>query len=396
VWVNTRQSGGARKKKETILRKYAIIAALVLGAAIFRPAAAQTSDVGPDHWAYKAVQDLAAKGLVLGYPDGKFLGPRTLTRYEMAAIIKRVVDRLENKPEPAAVTAPTAAPAVEPTPSVTPEDLEEVKKLVEEYKTELTVLGTDLESIKARLDEQDSKLTSIEEAVNDPEGTVQATAADVANLKKLAITGFIQFWDQQRTDSKTGIQPGGVAGNVDGFTTRRARLKATYTARDNNQYVLQLAADKGNTVSLKDAYMSFPLMRANSLDQPLTLTAGQFNVPFGFEIGQADTDREFPERSRGEGIIFPGERDRGLQMSGSTGNRTFQYWLGLINGGGIGDTGPTGAVDQNSRKDVRLRRQVQRSQRSVRDGGQGLQRSRPHALRCGTPILRHSRVRGEG
>lgn len=354
----TLSAGGAKLipghptiQKETILRKYAIIAALTLGAALVRPALSQTSDITPDHWAYKAVQDLAAKGLVLGYPDGKFLGPRTLTRYEMAAIVKRVVDRLENKPEPPAPVAEPAAPAPA-APSVSPEELAEVRKLVEEYKTELTVLGTDLAGIKSRLDDQDTKLTAIEEAINDPEGTVQVTANDVANLKKLAITGFTQFWGQTRSDNKSGIQPGGVAGNVDGFVMRRARLKATYTARDNNQYVLQLAADKGNAVTMRDAYMSFPLKRAHSLDQPLTLTAGQFNVPFGFEIGQSDTDREFPERTRGEGVIFPGERDRGLQVNGSMANRNLQYWMAVINGGGIGDTGPTGSVDQNSRKDV--------------------------------------------
>ncbi|HEY3414816.1 MAG TPA: porin [Armatimonadota bacterium] len=336
------------------MRKYATIAALTLGAALFRPALAQTSDVAPDHWAYKAVQDLASKGLVLGYPDGKFLGPRTLTRYEMAAIVKRVVDRLENKPEPTtpAVTPTTPAP---PPPSASPEDLAEVRRLVEEYKTELTVLGTDLAGIKTRLDDQDGKLTALEEAINDPEGPVQATATDVAGLKKLAITGFTQFWGQTRSDSKSGIQPGGVQGNYDGFVMRRARLKATYTARDNNQYVLQLAADRGNAVTMRDAYMSFPLKRATSLDQPLTLTAGQFNIPFGYEIGQSDTDREFPERSRGEGIIFSGERDRGLQVNGSLGNRALQYWLGVFNGGGIGDTGPTTYVDQNSHKDLSAR-----------------------------------------
>src|SRR5437764_1447244 len=54
------------------------------------------SDVKPDHWAYAAVEDLAKKGLIKGYPpDGKFLGGRTLTRYEMATIIKRVIDRMD-------------------------------------------------------------------------------------------------------------------------------------------------------------------------------------------------------------------------------------------------------------------------------------------------------------
>src|SRR5437762_12206490 len=54
-------------------------------------------DVPPDHWSYQAVQDLAAKGLIKGYPpDNNFLGQRVLTRYEMASIIKRVLDRMDD------------------------------------------------------------------------------------------------------------------------------------------------------------------------------------------------------------------------------------------------------------------------------------------------------------
>jgi len=45
------------------------------------------SDVPANHWAYQAIQSLAADGLVEGYPDGKFKGDRPLTRYEMAVII---------------------------------------------------------------------------------------------------------------------------------------------------------------------------------------------------------------------------------------------------------------------------------------------------------------------
>src|ERR1051325_9261743 len=53
-------------------------------------------DVKPDHWAYEAVQDLAKKGLIKGYPpDGNFLGGRTLTRYELATVLKRVLDRMD-------------------------------------------------------------------------------------------------------------------------------------------------------------------------------------------------------------------------------------------------------------------------------------------------------------
>lgn len=48
-------------------------------------------DVPENHWAYEAVQDLAAKNLVIGYPDGQFKGDRQLTRYEFAQIVYRAI-----------------------------------------------------------------------------------------------------------------------------------------------------------------------------------------------------------------------------------------------------------------------------------------------------------------
>lgn len=48
-------------------------------------------DVPANHWAYNYVKTLADKGLLVGYPDGKFKGNQTMTRYEFAAIIYRAL-----------------------------------------------------------------------------------------------------------------------------------------------------------------------------------------------------------------------------------------------------------------------------------------------------------------
>ena len=53
------------------------------------------ADVPANHWAYAAIQTLAADGLIDGYPDGSFKGDRPLTRYEMAAIVARVIAKIE-------------------------------------------------------------------------------------------------------------------------------------------------------------------------------------------------------------------------------------------------------------------------------------------------------------
>ena len=50
-------------------------------------------DVPQNHWAYVAVDDLARRGLVIGYEDGLFKGDRMLTRYEFAEVVHRAIER---------------------------------------------------------------------------------------------------------------------------------------------------------------------------------------------------------------------------------------------------------------------------------------------------------------
>lgn len=50
------------------------------------------SDVPQNHWAYDAVELLIKEGIIKGYPDGTFKGNQTLTRYELAMIIYRLLD----------------------------------------------------------------------------------------------------------------------------------------------------------------------------------------------------------------------------------------------------------------------------------------------------------------
>lgn len=56
-------------------------------------------DVPENHWAYNMVQDLAYKGIVVGYPDNTFSGDRTLTRYEFAVALDRAISAGYMNPE---------------------------------------------------------------------------------------------------------------------------------------------------------------------------------------------------------------------------------------------------------------------------------------------------------
>jgi hypothetical protein len=69
-----------------------------------------------------------------------------------------------------------------------------------------------------------------------------------------------------------------------------------------------------------------------------TLRVGQFIIPFGFDVEQSSWLRESPERPIFSGYFFPGERDRGIMLSGDLGFlnaaafKGLQYFVGAFNG----------------------------------------------------------------
>ena len=70
----------------------ALTTALVVGAASTTFAAANPfSDVPTDHWAYDAVAQLAADGVIEGYGDTTFQGDKNITRYEMAQMVAKAM-----------------------------------------------------------------------------------------------------------------------------------------------------------------------------------------------------------------------------------------------------------------------------------------------------------------
>ena len=70
--------------------------AMALGVTASAYAANPFSDVPTGHWAYDAVNRLAAAGIVDGYGDGNFGGERLMTRYEMAQIVAKAMAKGAN------------------------------------------------------------------------------------------------------------------------------------------------------------------------------------------------------------------------------------------------------------------------------------------------------------
>jgi len=100
---------------------------------------AQFSDVRPTDWAFQALQSLVERyGCIVGYPDKTYRGNRAMTRYEFAAGLNACLDKIQEL-----IAAATSN-------FVRREDLEVVKRLQEEFATELAALRGRVDALEVR------------------------------------------------------------------------------------------------------------------------------------------------------------------------------------------------------------------------------------------------------
>ena len=109
----------------------ALTTALVVGAASTTFAATNPfSDVPSDHWAYDAVSQLAADGVIEGYGDTTFRGNQNITRYEMAQMIAKAMAKSD----------------------VSAADKALIDKLAAEFSDELNNLGVRVSNLERNAD----------------------------------------------------------------------------------------------------------------------------------------------------------------------------------------------------------------------------------------------------
>ena len=109
----------------------ALTTALVVGAASTTFAAANPfSDVPADHWAYDAVSQLAADGVIEGYGDTTFRGNQSITRYEMAQMVAKAMAKTD----------------------VSAADKALIDKLAAEFSDELNNLGVRVSNLERNAD----------------------------------------------------------------------------------------------------------------------------------------------------------------------------------------------------------------------------------------------------
>lgn len=174
------------------------------------------------------------------------------------------------------------------------------------------------------------------EAADSLNNKIENVQSELSILKRLKISGYIQAqW--QLADTAGAVTPysGGAfpIATDNRFNIRRGRIKFAYE-NELSHYVLQIdATEKG--VALKDAYIAIK----DPWKQFVTLTAGVFNRPFGYEITYSSSARETPERARIFQNLFPNERDMGAMLTLQPMKGTKYDWIkldaGLFTGNGI-------------------------------------------------------------
>jgi hypothetical protein len=121
---------------ESSMFKWKTIAAFAFAATIGASAYAANpfSDVPRTHWAYESIQKAVDAGILQGY-EGKFHGDKLVNRYQMAVIVKKILDTVGSK------GGATGA-------GMKPDDIKNLEQLTIEFADELALLNTKVSTLE--------------------------------------------------------------------------------------------------------------------------------------------------------------------------------------------------------------------------------------------------------
>ena len=197
------------------------------------------SDVTPQDWAYQAVAQLAAQGVVNGYPDGTFKGQNNITRYEMAQMVAKALVRQDR---------------------VDAEQNAIINRLANEFSAELNNLGV--------------RVATLENKVGNFKFTGDARLKFTGTEKE---TNTFEVLDKANADGEL-IEPKTVKKSKFDY---RGRVQFAATVNENTKAVVRLTASKefgaaGNPETAIDrVYVQ------HNFGKQLTATAGRHDVTIG-------------------------------------------------------------------------------------------------------------------
>jgi hypothetical protein len=143
----------------------------------------QLRDVSPRDWAFEALRSLVERyGCIAGYPDGTYRGNRAMSRYEFAAGLNSCLQQIERL-----IASNTAE-------FVSRNDLETLQRLVQEFETELTTLGTRIDNLDGRVafleDHQFSTTTKLDgEVIFGLASVLTGENADGNDIEEVPVLG---------------------------------------------------------------------------------------------------------------------------------------------------------------------------------------------------------------
>ncbi len=203
----------------------------------------QLSDVQPTDWAYQALSNLVERyGCVAGYPNGTFSGGKAMTRYEAAALLNACLDRVT-------------------------ETTDELKRLANEFRDELTVIQ--------------GKVAGLETKVAALEATQFSTTTKLRGEANFVL-GNVDDYKTKSGDVTHAAFNYDLRLNLDtSFTGKdllRTRLRSANFSSDpfgSSSSLFKLdkadntAGDNGNNVVIDRLFYQFP-----AFNNKATLTAG--------------------------------------------------------------------------------------------------------------------------
>jgi hypothetical protein len=191
----------------------------------------EMTDLSPDHWAYTAIQALVEKYQVLeGYPDKTFRGNRTLSRYEFAAALYKVMTRVEE------LIAATGTSKGGPPVDIDRTDLETIAALQREFKDELA-------SFRGRLNRLEETIKLLDRVKIS--GAVEARYRDRMAVTDSTLSSSPLF--NSNPDSQQANSPArNFVSRRDRFPFRvRTFLNVDAKVLNNMSYMGRFVADEG-------------------------------------------------------------------------------------------------------------------------------------------------------
>jgi hypothetical protein len=239
------------------------------------------SDVPNDHWAYAAVNELAADGLVIGYPDGLYKGNRAMTRYEFAMAISRIQEKgalkgAQGEPGPAGPAGPAGVgPAGPPGPAgegggLTDRQKQLLKQLEDEFLPELRQIRNDLDELTFRVEDLEAMMGT------DKKPAARVKLSGVTSYR----TGAYGTKIEVSGEDTTGYA-GKDASKAPRFTTMVTKVGLAGQVNDNVMVNVTLLAEP------RTNFYGFPgLMDMVRIDEAWAKVNTDFIMPLTVKVGK--------------------------------------------------------------------------------------------------------------